>query len=75
MEKMRSLSNNHARGKCVCFIVFDLTEPNTFVIEGEKLKGVQYWYEQYNINVSEHMIRILIGNKADLVDRRKVTKE
>ncbi len=74
-EKMKGFSTTHVRGKCACIILFDLTDPTTFVVEDEKYMGVQYWHEEYSAKGGDQMVRILIGNKADLVQKRKVTKE
>ena len=64
------------RKKALSFLFFDLTEKDTFAVEGSKSKGVEYWYNDYTsrFGMSEHTM-VLIGNKADLKEKRQVLEE
>jgi GTPase SAR1 family protein len=64
------------RKQALSFLFFDLTEKDTFAVEGSKSKGVEYWYNDYSsrFGMSEHTM-VLIGNKADLKENRQVLEE
>ncbi len=49
-------------------IVFDITSRNSF-------ENVGHWYELITKVASPHLILLLVGNKIDLVESRKVSKE
>ncbi len=49
-------------------IVFDLTSRNSF-------ENVAHWYELITKVASPHLILLLVGNKVDLEESRKVSKE
>ena len=74
LEKEKAVSESIMRKKCVCFIVFDVTNPESFYVEDSKLEGIEYWYEKISVpNAPAPIIRILVGNKANLKNKRKVT--
>ena len=49
-------------------ICFDVTEQQTF-------NNVKNWVESIEQHADKRAARILVGNKVDLVDERKVTRE
>ena len=64
------------RKKCVCFLMFDVTNPESFIVEGSKSEGIEKWYNDYSTqNAPVLVTRILVGNKANLNSKRKVKKE
>ncbi|TFG16901.1 MAG: GTP-binding protein [Promethearchaeota archaeon] len=50
------------------FLVFDVTRPETF----EKIPN---WYDDFKKNADSSLELILIGNKVDLEDERKITTQ
>ena len=66
-ERFRSITQSFFRNADGILYIFDLTEKKTF-------EGVKQWLidsESYNLNIK----KILVGNKVDLVEKRKVEKE
>ena len=57
----------YKNARCVA-IVFDITKRSSF----DKL---EYWKDEINNYADEHIPVIVIGNKADLAEKRVVTKE
>ena len=56
--------------------MFDVTNAESFIVEGSKSQGIEYWYNEISLpNAPPPVIRILVGNKANLKNQRKVTKE
>merc|ERR550532_375544 len=49
-------------------ITYDITDPASF-------DHVEYWVTQLDQHGDENVQRILVGNKSDLADLRKVSKE
>lgn len=49
------------------FLVFDLTRPETFA-------NIEKWHKEVT-STGDDIILLLIGNKSDLVEQRKVTRE
>lgn len=68
-EKYRSITTSYYRGAHAAFIVFDLTNKESF-------EALPQWIENYfkysNKDLEKNII--LIGNKNDLVDKRIVTE-
>lgn len=65
-EKYRTLTKQYYREANGVILVFDLTQRETFV-------KLEYWLEDIRINAPEDIIIVLVGNKSDLADTRKVT--
>jgi small GTP-binding protein len=71
-EKGNNIVNNSImRSKALTFLIFDMTDKDTFVVPGSKSKGIEYWYNDYISMYGDlkHTM-VLIGNKADLKDKR-----
>ena len=49
-------------------VVYDTTDKKTF-------KGAQNWIEELQEHAGPDILIAIVGNKADLVDSRKVTTE
>ncbi|NVM29058.1 MAG: GTP-binding protein [Candidatus Helarchaeota archaeon] len=64
-QMMRKHFYQGAEGK---LLIFDLTRPKTF-------NDINKWYQDINSHLKGEFRGFLLGNKSDLVDQRKVTKE
>ena len=67
-EKFHAISINYLKAANGVILVYDVTHPETF----EALEG---WLKDLKDNNKFDVKIVLIGNKVDLVDERKVTKE
>ena len=65
-EKYRSLIPNYLHGANFIFLVFDVTKEDSF-------NHLEQW-KKYILNIVEAII-IIVGNKIDLKDNRKISKE
>ena len=64
---MKAVSKNIMRKKCVCFLMFDVTNPDSFYVEGSKSDGIEYWYNDISLQNAPLLVtRFLVGNKANL---------
>ncbi len=66
-EKFRSMINMYYKGAKCIIICYDITEENSF-------NNVKNWLSEIEKNVNGIFI-ILVGNKCDLNDNRKITYE
>ena len=67
-ERYRSITSSYYKGSHGCFIVYDITNEKTF-------ENIEKWLEQARKEAGKDVSVILVGNKCDLEDSRKVTKE
>lgn len=69
-EKYRSISSSYYRGSHAAFIVFDVTNHQSFM-------NVQIWMESFSKSCNpEHKKNVfLIGNKTDLIEARVVKQD
>ena len=67
-ERFKSLTTSYFRGAQGVIIVFDLTEIESF-------KNVRKWFKDTQSFACEDIKVILVGNKSDLVEQRKVEYE
>ena len=69
MEKYKSISSSYYRGSHAAFVIFDLTNKNTF-------DSITKWIEAYHKSNNPQFQKnvVLIGNKSDLVDNREITR-
>lgn len=66
-EKFHSISTGYLRGLHGCFIVYDITDKESF----EKLNN---WIEYYNdFNQYKEKNMIILGNKVDKAEKRKIS--
>ena len=71
-EKYHSMGQSFYRGSEVCVLVFDITDNETFQnIEGWRKE----FLEQLNPNNPEEFPLVLIGNKCDMQNEKKVNDE
>ena len=67
-ERYRAITSAYYKGSKGCFIVYDITAEQTF-------ENVEKWYEEIIKSAERGISIILVGNKCDLEDERKVTVE
>jgi Ras-related protein Rab-1A len=67
-ERFRTLTASYYRGAHGIIIVYDVTERETF-------EYVTQWMQEIEKFASDNVCKLLVGNKIDLVDKRKVTRE
>ena len=67
-ERYTSITSSYYKGSHGCFIVYDITSESSF-------ENVEKWYEQAQKDASKEVSIILVGNKCDLENERKVSKE
>jgi Ras-related protein Rab-8A len=65
-ERFRTITTAYYRGAMGILLVYDVTDEASFL-------SVRNWMRQIDQNAAENVNRILIGNKADMEDSRKVT--
>ena len=68
-EKFRALSHQYYRNANGCLLVYDITSKKSF----DEIKD--YFCEQIEDNCKEDIKIILLGNKTDLEENRKVSSE
>ncbi|OXU27280.1 hypothetical protein TSAR_000348 [Trichomalopsis sarcophagae] len=67
-ERFRSMAPMYYRNANAAFLVFDITQYNSFT-------AIKSWVTELQRNVEEPMVLILVGNKVDLSEKRKVDSE
>ena len=67
-RKISFYYSSYFKGSHGCFIVYDITNETSF-------EDVNKWYEQAQKESSKEVSIILVGNKCDLENERKVSKE
>ena len=67
-ERFKTLTQSFYKKADGVIISYDVTDESTF-------ENVRNWVESLNTHAQKHIARILVGNKIDLVNDRKVTKE
>ena len=67
-ERYRSLAPMYYRGAKFAVVVYDITSKTSFT-------GAQSWVDEIKKNCGEKCIIILVGNKLDLENKRKVDAE
>ena len=67
-ERYRAITSAYYKGSKGCFIVYDITSEISF-------ENVEKWYEEIRKSAEKEISIILIGNKCDLENERKVSIE
>lgn len=67
-ERYRGLAKNQLKSSNGVLIVFDLTDKATF-------DALNFWLKSYEENAPKNSICLVIGNKIDLINERKVSTE
>jgi len=64
-ERFRTITSAYYRGAHGVILVYDVTEQETF-------KHVQNWLDEVHKCAGSTVTKLLVGNKADLVESRKI---
>jgi len=67
-ERFRTITSAYYRGAHGIIMVYDVTNHESF-------EHVEEWLNEVNRHASESTLKLLVGNKADLEDDRKVTAQ
>ncbi len=67
-ERYRAITSSYYKGSHGCFIVYDITNETSF-------DNVEKWYEHVQKEAGKDISIIIVGNKCDLENERKVSKE
>ena len=67
-EKFRAITKSYYRGAKGALVVYDITRNESF-------ENTEKWIQELKSNGEPDLIITLIGNKCDLENDRKVTKE
>ena len=67
-DRFRNITASYYRGAAGIAIVYDITDPESFF-------NINSWLIEVEKNASKNVYKILIGNKCDLEEKRKVTFE
>ena len=67
-ERFKTITRQYYRGAMGIMLVFDCTSLQSF-------EHVEYWLESISQYAHSSVARVLVGNKADLLDSRVVTEE
>ena len=67
-ERYRSITSAYYRGSKGCFIVYDISSLQSF-------ENIERWYEEITKTGEKNISVIIVGNKCDLENERKVTTE
>lgn len=67
-ERMKSVAYSYYRACQVILIVYDITSPKSF-------DNVQNWVDCVSKFAKQNVVKILVGNKIDLEDERKISTE
>ena len=67
-EKFRSITKGYYSNTCCALIVYDITNQNSF-------DSVKHWIEDVKNYAHKDTHLVLVGNKIDLKDQRKISKE
>jgi small GTP-binding protein len=67
-ERMKTMTYSYYRGCHVILVVYDVTDRKSF-------QNVTTWVECIDKFAKSNVLRILVGNKTDLEDKRIISKE
>jgi len=67
-ERFRNVISSYFRGAHGILLIYDVTNRDSF-------KNLENWLIEIEKNASENVLKILIGNKNDLVDEKEITTE
>ena len=67
-ERYRSITSAYYKGAKGCLLIYDITRKKTF-------ESIDRWISQFKETADKDLFIILVGNKCDLADVRRVSKE
>ena len=68
MERFRSMAPMYYRNANAALLIFDLTNYDSFI-------NVKSWVSELKRNIEEAIILVVVGNKSDRVEERKIDSE
>ena len=66
-ERFKNIISSYYRGAHGILLLYDVTDKESF-------KNISNWLIEIEKNASKNILRILIGNKCDLEDKRVITR-
>ena len=67
-ERFKTITATYYKGSLGIILVFDITEPESF-------ENINMWMGEVAKHASSNVVKLLIGNKCDLEEKRKVSRE
>ncbi|KAF7640186.1 hypothetical protein Mgra_00000013 [Meloidogyne graminicola] len=67
-ERFHTITTSYYRGAMGIMMVYDITNTRSF-------ENISKWLRYINEHASEDVIKVLLGNKCDMSDRRVISKE
>ena len=67
-ERFRNVISSYFSGSHGILLIYDITNRDSF-------KNLESWLLEIEKNASQNVLKILIGNKSDLVDDREITTD
>lgn len=67
-ERYRSITTSYFRGANCIALVYDITDEQSF-------NNMVSWLEEVSNHARENVLKIVVGNKCDLEDERKISTE
>lgn len=65
-ERFKNVANTYYKGAHAVLLVYDITNPSSF-------KSLEKWIEEVEGHSDCMLVKLLVGNKVDLEDQRKVS--
>lgn len=67
-ERYKTITKQYYKGSNGILLVYDITDRKTF-------SNLNFWIDDIKMDGPENLVFIIIGNKSDMVDQRKVSTE
>ncbi|GMT05607.1 hypothetical protein PENTCL1PPCAC_27781, partial [Pristionchus entomophagus] len=67
-ERFHTITTSYYRDATGILLVYDITDASSF-------ENISKWLRNIDMHASENVVKMLVGNKKDMVDRRDVSKE
>ncbi|CAD5210206.1 unnamed protein product [Bursaphelenchus xylophilus] len=67
-ERFHTITTSYYRGAMGIMLVYDITNAKSF-------DNIAKWLRQIDDHASEDVVKMILGNKCDMTDRRVVSKE
>jgi len=67
-DRFRTITCSYYRGAQGIIVVYDVTDRESF-------EAVKHWMQEIDKYAQENVLKMIVGNKCDMTDKRKVTLE